>query len=82
MLEKWVSLFQNIESISDYRRTCIPNITPSRNSAGFTKVPGRLFYPQNERNVNTNIPDGSTQLATHGFRNAGDVNPCGPNAPP
>ncbi len=76
MLEKWVSLFQNMESMSDYRRTCIPALTPSANSAGFTHVPGRLFYPQNERNVNTNIPDGSAQLATHGFRNAGDVHAC------
>jgi len=81
MLEKWVALFQNMESISDYRRTCIPAITPSTNAAGFTRVPGRLFYPQNERNVNPNIPDGSIQLATHGFRNAGDVAPCSIPAP-
>ncbi len=76
MLEKWVSSFQNMESISDYRRTCIPALTPSTNSFNFTHVPGRLYYPQNERNVNTNVPDASTQLATHGFRNAGDVHAC------
>jgi len=76
MLEKYVGMFQNIESINDYRRTCIPAITPSSNSAGFTHVPGRLYYPQNERNVNPNIPDGSFQVATHGFRNAGDVHAC------
>ena len=76
MMEKYVSSFQNMESISDYRRTCIPALTPSANSFGFTHVPGRLYYPQNERNVNTNIPDASTQLATHGFRNAGDVHAC------
>lgn len=76
MLEKWVALFQNNESISDYRRTCIPALVPSKNSFNFTHVPGRLYYPQNERNVNTNIPDASTQLATHGFRNAGDVHAC------
>lgn len=76
MLEKWVAMFQNMESISDYRRTCIPALQPSANSFGFTHVPGRLYYPQNERNVNTNIPDASVQLATHGFRNAGDVHAC------
>jgi hypothetical protein len=81
MMEKYVAMFQNIESISDYRRTCIPAITPAHNSQGFTRVPGRLFYPRLERNVNPNIPDPSAQLATHGFRNAGDVNPCAIAAP-
>jgi starch-binding outer membrane protein, SusD/RagB family len=76
MMEKFVAMFQNIESMNDYRRTCIPALTPSANSAGFTHVPGRLFYPRNERNVNTNVPDAATQLATHGFRNAGDVHAC------
>jgi hypothetical protein len=76
MMEKYVALFQNIETIDDYRRTCIPAITPSANAAGFTHVPGRLFYPRLERNVNTNVPDPATQLATHGFRNAGDVHAC------
>ncbi len=76
MTEKFVAMFQNIESINDYRRTCIPNLTPSKNSQNFRNVPGRLFYPQNERNVNTNVPDPSVQLATHGFRNKGDVLAC------
>ena len=81
MVEKYVSLFQNMESISDYRRTCIPDITPSHNTQSFTKVPGRLYYPQNERNVNPNIPDPSVQLATHGFRNQGDLDNCTRTAP-
>ena len=81
MTEKYIAMFQNIETINDYRRTCIPNITPSHNTSGFTKVPGRLYYPQNERNVNPNIPDPSTQLATNGFRNQGDLDNCVPTAP-
>ncbi len=81
MNEKWIALFQNIESISDYRRTCIPDITPSHNTQQFTKVPGRLFYPQNERNVNPNIPTPSAQLGTHGFRNQGDLDNCTRTAP-
>jgi len=81
MNEKWIAMFQNMESVSDYRRTCIPDITPSHNTQSFTKVPGRLFYPQNERNVNTNIPDPSAQLANHGFRNQGDLDNCVRTAP-
>jgi starch-binding outer membrane protein, SusD/RagB family len=76
MTEKYVAMFQNIESINDYRRTCIPALVPSANSQGFTVVPGRLFYPRDERNANPNVPDPSVQLATHGFRNTGDVNAC------
>jgi hypothetical protein len=76
MIEKYAAMFQNIESINDYRRTCIPAITPSTNSQGFQNVPGRLFYPQTERNVNPNIPTPTVQLGTHGFRNKGDVHAC------
>jgi len=76
MMEKYVAMFQNIETINDYRRTCIPAITPVSNGQGFTHVPGRLFYPQAERNANTNIPDPSIQLSTRGFRNKGDVHAC------
>ncbi len=82
MLEKWVSLFQNIETINDYRRTCIPDLTPSTNSQGFANVPGRLFYPQTERNANQNIPDPSVQLTTHAFRNRADVAACTNSAVP
>ncbi len=81
MNEKWIAMFQNMESMSDYRRTCIPDITPSHNTQSFTKVPGRLFYPQNERNVNPNVPDPSAQLANHGFRNQGDLDNCTRTAP-
>lgn len=77
MIEKWVAGFQNISSMNDYRRTCIPRLTPYlANAPGFKNIPGRLFYPLNERNVNQNVPDPSVQLATHGFRNAGDVAAC------
>jgi len=77
MTEKWVAMFQNIATMDDYRRTCIPNITPYlSNTQGFHNVPGRLWYPLNERNVNSNVPDPSVQISTHGFRNAGDVHGC------
>jgi len=77
MTEKWVAMFQNISVINDYRRTCLPALTPYlANSQGFANIPGRLWYPLNERNVNPNVPDPSVQLTTHGFRNAGDVSAC------
>jgi hypothetical protein len=82
MSEKWVALFQNIETINDYRRTCIPDLTPSTNSQGFSNVPGRLFYPQSERNANQNIPDPTQQIATHFFRNRADVSACTVNTSP
>ncbi len=82
MIEKYAAMFQNIESINDYRRTCIPALVHSANSQGFLNVPGRLFYPQTERNVNPNIPEPTVQLATHGFRNKGDVHACENDASP
>jgi starch-binding outer membrane protein, SusD/RagB family len=81
MTEKYVALFQNIEVWSDYRRTCLPALTPFSIANGASpvyggKIPGRFFYGQNERNTNSNIPTPSTQLATNGFRNPNDPNPC------
>jgi starch-binding outer membrane protein, SusD/RagB family len=52
MTEKYIAMFQNIEAWNDYKRTCIPDITPV---AG-RRVPGRLFYQNAERVNNPNIP--------------------------
>src|SRR5256886_10236945 len=50
LMEKYVVMFQNIEALSDYRRTCIPNLVPvAPNVLGLAAVPGELFYPQTER---------------------------------
>ncbi len=80
MLEKWVVMFQNIEGLLDYRRTCRPAITPvAGNFLSIAFVPGRLFYPQSERNVNpAHIPLESAELAA-GLRTQADVTtPCHP----
>jgi hypothetical protein len=58
MIEKWIALFQNIESFNDYKRTCLPNLEPV---GGATFIPGRLLYPFNERNTNPNVPSPSEQ---------------------
>src|SRR6266566_3518965 len=80
MTEKYVTLYQNIEVWNDYRRTCIPALTPyntgSVNPQWRGKIPGRLFYGGTEMNVNTHIPDPGTQLATNGFRNPNDTADC------
>jgi len=76
MMEKYVVMFQNIEALSDYRRTCIPNlafVTP--NVLGITAVPGELFYPQTERNANANVPSESQEVTNH-VRTQSDVTPC------
>ena len=78
MTEKYVALFQNIEVWNDYRRNCIPVLTPYAGAdvvyAG--KIPGRFYYGSNERNTNTNIPAPSAQLTTNGFRNRNDPAAC------
>src|SRR6266852_7933748 len=80
MLEKWVVMLQNIEGLLYYRRTCRPAITPvTGNFLSIAFVPGRLFYPQSERNVNpAHIPLESAELAA-GLRTQADVTtPCHP----
>jgi starch-binding outer membrane protein, SusD/RagB family len=71
MTEKYIVLFQNIETWNDYKRTCIPHLTPVNNSAGGV-IPGRLLYPLQERQTNPNVPLPSQQPA----RNWNDPNPC------
>ena len=68
-LEKWISLFQNIEAWNDFKRNCYPRLTPA---TGATDVPGRLQYGERERQTNTNIPDVASQPA----RNRNDPKPC------
>jgi len=76
MNEKYVALFQNIETYNDYRRTCRPALAPFPTSEFANKVPGRLFYGLAEENANPNIPSSSVQLSTNGFRNPNDPAAC------
>jgi hypothetical protein len=81
MTEKYVALFENIEVWSDYKRTCLPALTPyltanGANPAYGDKVPGRFYYGANERNTNSSIPAPSAQLSTNGFRNRNDPTAC------
>ena len=54
--EKYVALFLNLETWNDYKRNCYPNV-----SVADTKPPVRVYYPEDERKTNPNIPDVSSQ---------------------
>jgi hypothetical protein len=73
MEEKYISMFQNIEVWNDWKRTCLPQLTPAR---GRTAIPGRLYYGETEEQTNPdNTPPTSAQnLFT--VRNANDPNGC------
>jgi len=67
LTEKYIVLFQNFEVWNDYRRTCVPALTPA---PGAPFIPARLTYPLSERNANGSIP------ADEPLRNWNDPNPC------
>ncbi|HEX6533208.1 MAG TPA: SusD/RagB family nutrient-binding outer membrane lipoprotein, partial [Gemmatimonadaceae bacterium] len=69
MTEKYITLFQNVEAWNDYKRTCIPALTPAN---GATVIPGRLLYGITSRQTDPNVPEPSQQPA----RNANDPNAC------
>ena len=77
MTEKYIAMFQNIDVWSDFKRTCIPAVTPFGTAA---EVLGRLPYGSAERTANPNLPLPSAYPAgTTGsspVRNWNDPNPC------
>jgi hypothetical protein len=73
--EKYVALYMSIEVWSDWKRTCLPHLTPA---VGQTTIPARVFYGSSEENSNPHTPSAATQLATNGFRNTNDPVACAP----
>ncbi|MBA2688267.1 MAG: SusD/RagB family nutrient-binding outer membrane lipoprotein [Gemmatimonadaceae bacterium] len=67
--EKYIADFQTIEVWNDYKRLCLPKLTPA---PGKSQIPARLVYPFSERNANSNIPAPSAQVT----RNQNDPNAC------
>lgn len=53
MQEKYITLFQNVEAWNDYKRTCLPALTPAN---GAVSLPGRMLYTNAERQTNPNVP--------------------------
>jgi hypothetical protein len=70
MTEKYIALFQNFEVWNDFRRTCLPALTPAPGTVG--GIPARILYAQAERNTNPNIPLPADQPV----RNWNDPNAC------
>lgn len=60
MEQKWITMFQNpSEAWVDWRRTGIPNLSPSLNNRTSGVIPRNLPYPQIEINVNgTSLQNG------------------------
>jgi hypothetical protein len=77
MTEKYIAQYQNIDVWADYKRTCIPTLTPN---GAATEILGRLPYGSAERTSNSNIPlpseypTGTTGAGA--VRNWNDPNPC------
>jgi hypothetical protein len=73
--QKYIAQFLSIDAWADWKRTCLPALTPAPGTAG---IPGRLLYPYSERSSNGNIPDPGVQAAYPGPppRNRNDPNPC------
>lgn len=74
MIEKWITLFQNMEALNDYRRTCAPNLAPAGTA---DVIPGRIFYAFSERNTNPNIPPPEEQPARNPLDPANATSPTG-----
>lgn len=62
MTHKWVAMFTQVESWTDWRRTAIPTLAPNPNGA-VIGIPRRLPTPLDERLYNTNAPANSDILA-------------------
>jgi hypothetical protein len=71
MNEKYITLFQNVESWNDIKRTCIPSLRPAR---GKLAVPGRFFYGSTEKQTNPDNTPAEAPLSTG--RNWNDPAPC------
>jgi len=84
--EKYVALFQNWEIWNDWKRTSCPNLVSTSTQAlgpEGAEIPRRVYYGQQEQDLNSNIPNASTQTGTGGpnqpnFRNDNDPAPNPP----
>jgi hypothetical protein len=71
MTEKYIALFQNPEVWNDYKRTCLPVLTPA---VGHTVIPGRFLYGQTQVQTDPQPATENDNITTR--RNANDPNAC------
>jgi hypothetical protein len=69
MEQKYIATFLMTEAYNDYKRTCLPDITERVGG-----MPGRLFYAQQERLSNSNVP--ATGVDPNDKYNDNDPAPC------
>jgi hypothetical protein len=71
MNEKYIAMFQNVETWNDYKRTCLPALKPAKSKL---VIPGRFLYGSTEAQTNpVNTP---TELPLSTGRNWNDPNAC------
>jgi len=76
MTEKYIELFGNLEVWNDYKRTCIPVLTPvAGGPIGGGDIPGRFYYGVTENSTNPLIPTVAAQAGN--MWNANDPGHCG-----
>ena len=71
MTEKYIALFQNPEVWNDYKRTCLPALTPA---VGKAVIPGRFLYGQTLVQTDPQPATDNDNITTR--RNANDTNGC------
>ena len=71
MTEKYIALFQNAESWNDYKRTCLPALTPA---VGKAVIPGRFLYGQTLVQTDPQPATDNDNITTR--RNANDPAAC------
>lgn len=71
--EKYIANFLSLEVWNDYQRTCLPAITPVTGKI----VPRRVYYGDDERRTNSNIPAPGTSGNQIEVGNENDPNPTG-----
>jgi hypothetical protein len=71
MTEKYIALFQNPEVWNDYKRTCLPALSPV---VGKAVIPGRFLYGQTQVQTDPQPATQNDNITTR--RNANDPNAC------
>ena len=70
MQQKYIAMYLNPEAFNDYKRTCMPTAIVERAGG----MPGRLFYSEQERRTNPNVP--ATGTDPNDKYNDNDPTPC------
>ncbi|HEX8943066.1 MAG TPA: SusD/RagB family nutrient-binding outer membrane lipoprotein [Gemmatimonadaceae bacterium] len=73
MNEKYIALFQNVETWNDYKRTCLPALKPAKSKL---VIPGRFLYGSTEVQTNPDNAAAEHEQPLSTGRNWNDPNAC------